>query len=313
MLRSLGLRVSALLAALTRPEGAFLGLLMLGTVVFLRGWRRSIRIILLVAGVLLIGGGSYFAWHWSYFGYPLPNPFYKKGGGFLHWDSFWESLRYLVRFAGPFALAFVLGLRSRHDAALALWHSLPPLLGFAALFVLVSNETNFGGRFQYALLAHGSDLLLSLGEGLAENIEVCASPLRGRIGPADLDAHGAGRSCTRWSRMHVRLSCDLTAQQQTCGIAYEADGRYDVARLLAEYRGHDYVIATSEAGLLPLYSGWTAIDTWGLNDAWIAHDGEVTAAYLDEYRPHLIVFHAYFSPLVPPVRIRRILPTTGIE
>ena len=73
-----------------------------------------------------------------------------------------------------------------------------------------------------------------------------------------------------------------------------------MGRLLAEYRGHDYVIATSEAGLLPLYSGWTAIDTWGLNDARIAHGGEVTAAYLDEYRPHLIVFHAYFSPLVPP-------------
>ena len=96
------------------------------------------------------------------------------------------------------------------------------------------------------------------------------------------------------------LACRLTAQQQTCGIAYEADGRYDVARLLAEYRGRDYVIATSEAGLLPLYSGWTAIDTWGLNDAWIARNGEVTAAYLDKYRPHVIVFHAYFSPLVPP-------------
>jgi ADP-heptose:LPS heptosyltransferase len=23
-------------------------------------------------------------WRWQYFGYPLPNPFYKKGGGTLH-------------------------------------------------------------------------------------------------------------------------------------------------------------------------------------------------------------------------------------
>ena len=60
------------------------------------------------------------------------------------------------------------------------------------------------------------------------------------------------------------------------------------------------MIATSEAGLLPLYSNWTAIDTWGLNDEWIAHHGEVTNAYLDEYQPNVIMFHAYFSPLLPP-------------
>jgi hypothetical protein len=30
----------------------------------------------------------------------------------------------------------------------------------------------------------------------------------------------------------------------------------------------------------------------------------VTAEYLDRYKPHVIAFHAYFSPLVPP----RIIP-----
>ncbi len=56
-------------------------------------------------------------------------------------------------------------------------------------------------------------------------------------------------------------------------------------------------MATSEAGLLPLYSQWNAIDTWGLNDEWIAHHGEITADYLDRYKPELIIFHAHFSPL----------------
>ena len=178
----LGFAISALLAALTRPEGAFLGLLMLGTVVFLRGWRQSIRIILLVAGVFLIAGGSYFAWHWSYFGYPLPNPFYKKGGGFLHWDSFWESLHYLVRFAGPFALAFVLGLRSRRTLRFTLAFA-ASLLGFAALFVLVSNETNFGGRFQYALLPMVLICFFPLVSGLRENIKYVRLPSKEGLGP----------------------------------------------------------------------------------------------------------------------------------
>jgi hypothetical protein len=95
-------------------------------------------------------------------------------------------------------------------------------------------------------------------------------------------------------------NCVLTSAQKTCGVAYEADGRYDVARMLSEFQGKGYVIATSEAGLLPFYSNWTAIDTWGLNDEWIAHHGGITESYLDEYKPNVIVFHAYFSPLVPP-------------
>ncbi len=73
-----------------------------------------------------------------------------------------------------------------------------------------------------------------------------------------------------------------------------------MGKLLAEYRGKGYVIATTEAGLLPYYSGWTAIDTWGLNDQFIAHNGSLTAEYLDRYKPEIIMFHDYYSPLVPP-------------
>jgi hypothetical protein len=95
-------------------------------------------------------------------------------------------------------------------------------------------------------------------------------------------------------------SCTLTISQEACGVAYEADGRYDLAQLLSEYQDQGYVLATTEAGLLPLYSNWKSVDAWGLNDAWIAHHGEITAEYLDRHMPQLIVFHAYYSPLVPP-------------
>ncbi len=70
--------------------------------------------------------------------------------------------------------------------------------------------------------------------------------------------------------------------------------------MLSEYQGKGYVLATSEAGLLPFYSNWPAIDAWGLNDEWIAHHGDITAQYLELHKPDVIVFHAYFSPLVPP-------------
>lgn len=70
--------------------------------------------------------------------------------------------------------------------------------------------------------------------------------------------------------------------------------------MLGEYRSKNYTIATTEAGLLPLYSGWRAVDAWGLNDQWIAHNGTITADYLDQYKPQVIMFHAFFSTLVPP-------------
>ena len=73
-----------------------------------------------------------------------------------------------------------------------------------------------------------------------------------------------------------------------------------MGKLLAEYRGKGYVIATTEAGLLPYYSGWDAIDTWGLNDQFIAHNGAITAEYLGRYKPEIIMFHDYYSPLAPP-------------
>jgi hypothetical protein len=101
-------------------------------------------------------------------------------------------------------------------------------------------------------------------------------------------------------RYAYQQSCALTIAQQACGVAYEQDGRYEVAGMLSDFAGKGYVIATTEAGLLPLYSNWNAVDAWGLNDEWIAHHGEITAAYLDETRPEVIAYHAYFSPLVPP-------------
>ena len=56
-------------------------------------------------------------------------------------------------------------------------------------------------------------------------------------------------------------------------------GLLDAARLLRQYGTSANSIVTTEAGLLPLYSGWRAIDAWGLNDARIVQEGGITDAY----------------------------------
>ena len=290
--------LSGLLTGLIRPEGVIIAGGLLVSIIIMKGWRASLNTIVIFTSVFFVLGGIYFFWHWSYFGYPLPNPFYAKGGGLLYWDSFWESLSNLFRFGGPFMLAFLLGFRTKEKSRLTIAFLFPILL-FAASFILVSNETNFGGRFQYALWPMVLLCWYPLVGGLGKEMNISTvKPIqvRGRI-VWMLTGLALVFGILEYS---ISQSCVLTSAQNSCGVAYEADGRYEVAQYLSNYQGKGYVIATSEAGLLPFYSNWNAIDAWGLNDEWIAHHGEITDDYLNQYKPNLIVFHAYFSPLIPP-------------
>ncbi len=372
---TLGFAAASLLTGLIRPEGVFLaGFILLGLLVRRewRGWRAIARDFGLVFGGL---GLVYFTWRWAYFGYPLPNPFYKKGAGLLHPDALVNALRNFVALNQPYAwlvigalgvllvkwlpslrgarvklglnfvktrlalllggaaagLGVLLGLLRRSQpqegmilglysqkyfillaggalaAALLLalgltarrwlpaklslpWFSsrlegkarawalragfvLLPAVGFTAIWVLLSNEMNYLGRFQYPLV-----VLLMMGAPLLW---------------AEVESW-----LVRWKGWAARVVLALAAVGglaltilQSAAPVY-ADGRYDVGIYLRQYAARGYTIATSEAGLLPFYSTWRAVDTWGLNDQWITHTGEVTEAYLERYQPELIVFHA---------------------
>lgn len=279
-----------LLTGLTRPEGVILAALMLIAIIVMKGWRQSAKTIFVFVGIFLILGGAYFLWRWNYFGYPLPNPFYKKGGGFLYWDALQASFGNVVQFGSFFLLAYLLGFRSTKLARQTIAF-LIPVVGFAAAFVLISDEMNFGARFQYALLPI---ILLSwypLVRGISQEF---GAPAWGRIQKRTQIVLGIAALVV--VGVLVNSSAALGSSTQNY-----RDGRYDVAMMLEPYAGKGYTMATTEAGLLPYYSQWNAIDAWGLNDQWIAHHGEITEAYLDQYKPELIIFHAHFSPLVPPL------------
>jgi len=291
---SLGFALSGLISGLIRPEGVILAGLMIFAVVVRRGFRASLPILLVFFLVFISIGGIYFLWRWDYFGYPLPNPYYKKGDMGLHWDSFNNSLRNTLQLCLPVMVAFLLGFRTRETTRVSIAH-LIPIIGFASVFVLISDEMNFGSRFQYALmpiaLISWNPLVRGIRLPWYESLD-----WRERIVSfTTLACLTAGVVYYSWYQ-----NCFLTSFQRTCASPYERDGRFEMGKLLAQYREEGYVIATTEAGLVPYYSGWTAIDTWGLNDQFIAHNGGITEEYLDRYQPHIIMFHDYYSPLVPP-------------
>jgi arabinofuranosyltransferase len=290
----LAFALSGLVTGLIRPEGVILASLMLLAVAMLRGFKNSKLIIITFGAVFLFLGGAYFLWRWNYFGYPLPNPFYKKGDDGLHWDSFKNSLLNTLRLCLPLVIIFILGFRSRETGRQTIVY-LILILGFASAFVLISDEMNYGARFQYALLPIALMSWIPLLRGLSLSKQDQLSGRERGVYFIALIALSAGLIYYSWFQ-----NCFLTSYQQTCARPYENDGRYDMGKLLAEYRGKGYVIATTEAGLLPYYSGWDAVDTWGLNDQFIAHNGGLTTEYLDRYKPEIIMFHDYYSPLVPP-------------
>jgi hypothetical protein len=279
--------LASFVTGLIRPEGVILTGLMLAAIVYVRGFRSSRAPMAFYLGLFLSLGGFYLAWRWRYFGSPLPNPFYKKGGGSLHLDGLLASVVNTIELGGPFLLMPILGLYSARTRRLSVG-VLIPVAGFVSAFILLSSETNFGARFQYALLPLLLMVWWPLAAGVGEDLKLPRWGELSRTKRAVLSFFGAS------------LSAGLLGYQYHVGRAgYFRDGRYDVGVALSEYRDRNLSIATTEAGLVPLYSRWRALDAWGLNDRWIAHHGGITTEYLARFNPNVIMFHERFSPIVP--------------
>jgi hypothetical protein len=274
---ALALAATGLVGGLARPEGVFFAVFCLGAVVHARRGAGARLVVGRFLAVFLSLGLAYFLWRFWYFGYPLPNPFYKKGAGHLYAHSLRQSWRNLWSLGLPFVAVLFLGPFFRATRRIA-FLTLIPVVAFVCLFVLLSDETNYVMRFRYPVLPA---ILIGW-----------AAVWQGAFAPR----------VARWPRamafavVTATVGLALFQHQRFQHVEPRRMGLYDAALVLREYSRYNYALVTTEAGLLPLYSTWRAVDAWGLNDAFIAHHGAITEEYLDRYRPEVILFHAYFSP-----------------
>ncbi|HEX5131869.1 MAG TPA: hypothetical protein VFX92_05220 [Candidatus Krumholzibacteria bacterium] len=371
-MRSLAFALVAFMTALGRPEGLLYSTFVLCALLYANGWRSARRTTLYFFGVFALAGTAYLLWRVSYFGDPLPNPFYAKGGGHLHTQSLRISVGNTLFLSFPFILALAYGLVTvglswftTEDRAvrcvrafgvaflllfgLALLHAsdpsmhaqlvlgrysskytwimgillvsgalgmlgagiigralhrlvdgvlsalgtsqstreylrvtahgtvfvLIPVGGFVASWILIRDENNYLMRFQYPILPvilMSWPLILWRSEP-ETGYSVARKRFAAVVAMAFVAAVGV---CA--VRQHVRFE----------GAKHHRDSRYDVAIKLREY-GTDHTIATTEAGLLPFYSGWRAIDLFGLNDRVIARAGSFDDEYLANYHPDVIM------------------------
>ena len=251
---SLMFAAASLLMGLTRPEGVLLATFMLAGVSLFGELPQPLRrqVLSHFVFVFAVVGGTYFFWRWHYFGYPLPNPYYKKGGGHIHMDVLGASIHNVLRLAGPYVLVFIAGCWSAEGRRrLAL--TLVPVAGFTLIWILLSNEMNWLGRFQYALYPV---ILISGAYVIVGVVGASQRPLRKM--PAERTIALAVVALLLVAVWQVKQFRGF--YKQTKLVIAQPLPNLAVAHILAPYGTKGYTMATTEAGILPLYSGWHAID-----------------------------------------------------
>ena len=282
--------ILGLLAGLTRPEGVLIAGFLLIAAVYLQhgkagardglpGWMPVVVSYALVFGIL---GGAYFLWRWRYFGYPLPNPFYIKGNGHLYMDSGKYAVLNLFKLLTPVLPLLPLGwvsVRTRRlTKALLL-----VLMCFTLMWLLLTNSNNHFMRFQYAILPVA---LMTL-PALANDMEIgfAIAPLAGWPGTQRVAVSIAAVLAVAASMLYI---------DRLFPFSDRAFGMRAFAQRLQPFAGKRYTMVVTEAGTLPLYSEWRAIDGLGLNDSYIAHHGQkLSMDYLARNNPELIMVHVF--------------------
>jgi hypothetical protein len=223
--------------------------------------RRDRRAWLWAAGAAVAGAG-YFAWRWSYYGHPFPNTFYVKFGN-VHAGELWLGTTLGV-FAPLLVLtAFLLVRKQTRWAGVLLCATVVTTY----LTYVVSGPTmDYTYRFAYHAFP-----VLCLGAGLAAG-SLARAGSRAWLAAGSL----AGVVAVGWVAVSGTQSPDLgqiVNYGPDLARAHVAIGK-GLSR--ADVPASARTVAVSDAGAIPYYSGWRAIDYIGLNDEPIAHGADPT-------------------------------------
>ena len=179
----------------------------------------------------------------------------------------------LLPFAG-------LGLRSRAAMReLAVW--LITIVPFTSVWMLIILDNNHYARFQYVM------------------VPISMMALGGLIGGWWHELKEAHPELTREWRLPAAatvvvlfgLAIFSNLHFDIHNPPFSNVGAQDLAARLKPYAPKDYAMVVTEAGDLPFYSDWRAVDALGLNDVYLAHHGGLmTQEYLERVHPEIIMY-----------------------
>ena len=76
------------------------------------------------------------------------------------------------------------------------------------------------------------------------------------------------------------------------------DDREAIGKALEPFADKGYTVVATEAGWIPYFSRWRAIDPFGLNDEYVTHHG-LSFEYLDQQGADVIMYHQVKNPHPP--------------
>ena len=271
-IRAKWLSVAALLLGLTHPEGLLLGV---AAMAYITATERPIGPALLRATLgFVLPGVAYFAWRASYYGLPLPLPFYMKAGAAHGWPGLTEVQAFAAMYCPVLAAAIVgCGVDRRNVA--------PVLVSVAtiAYFAHIIPMMGFAHRFEFPYLL---SLLPACGSALSWVARLRFPGVR------------VLQIATAYTVATVAIALGGytgdTATLAKCG-ADVVKCHYAVGKILAE-TAHGGTVACGDAGMLAFnaeQNGWHAVDIFGLNERTIALHPKLAAEVTESYSPDVLV------------------------
>ena len=268
------LLIALLVLCLIRPDGIVIaGPLIVSFLILNKGNFRND--IVNIIKYFIIPGILYFAWRWNYFGEFLPLPFYVKSSfdRFLflfNLDSLKENVIVVIMFFLPtiIFIARVLYLNKTPKVIIALL-----IATFFIPFVFYSSmmlSQNVSFRFQYPMILS----MLIILSGI-------------------LHKYKNKKILLFWVTAQVLFLIPVTANNFLLLLRIPNEQGTYIAKGLNEITTKGRMLVT-EAGRLPYYSKWDAVDAWGLNTPKFSKK-LIQPDDIHEYKPDLIVMHADYS------------------
>jgi hypothetical protein len=282
-----GVPVLFLLTGLTRPEGNLVAALAAFVLVARapRGARASTAVPIAVGYV--VPGLLYFLFRARYYGALLPLSFYVKAqhqgvlagrDAVLAFLAEWTTERLYVFL--PFVFALVSFPRVRAPALIA--------ASFLAFFAFPAPIMAFDHRYVYPVLPFVL-AVAGAGTGAAcawffRALANAAARARARAVAVGSIAALLALGSLRGLDGSIKEKVDYGEGIRKAHIALARD------LVAVEDAVRSRVVAGIDNGAIPYVSRWTAIDTFGLNDAHIARTGAHDPAYVLDQLPEVLVF-----------------------
>jgi hypothetical protein len=293
-----GLTAAGVALALCRPEGVVVFPLILAFLLATGALRQPRTAVLIAVFAFMLSIAAYHLWRLEYFGEPMPTPFHSKGAGGSLVHAWKTNLRYLF-------------VRQNHYFAPLGWY----YLGFAGAALLgqaaIVARTRRPGPAQLPLaiaLAYAA-LYMNFVDWMPgmRYFAPLLAPLMVSLVPFDLrlDTGGSGAAPGRRSALGVgvalvvllaagfgsvaALTLDARRNEASTRTSQVALGRW----LAASVPG-DAVLALSDVGAIPYYSGLRTVDInpRSLTDAHIAARGW-SDEYFFERDPDVVVLVSF--------------------